>query len=303
VRYAVLILAQLAVGSAAILARSGLSAGLAPLPLTAWRMTLACAILLPVLRLLRRGRDAATPVRPPVPRLVVAGALLAAHFWAWFASLEHVSVARSTLLVSTTPVWTALGAWALTRKPPSVRFWLGLAIALVGALFVTGAAGSLRTYGGRAALGDSLAIFGAMCIAAYFVATRDLQTSLGTWRVVAWTYTAAALALWGCIGGSPGGSRALPPAPQAWWAALGLAVLPQLAGHTMLNWSLKHVPTSTVATTTLLEPVLAGAFAWALFGEALSATQIAGAAVLLAGVGIVLGVSEGGRASSRGPGG
>jgi len=289
-RYAVLILAQLAVGSAAILARSGLSAGLAPLPLTAWRMTLACAILLPCLCLLRRPGAGALRARRSVPRLLVAGALLGCHFWAWFASLEHISVARSTLLVSTTPIWTALGTGALTRRLPPPRFWMGLEIALVGALLVTGVAGGPSAYGGGAALGDSLAVLGAICIAAYFLASRDLQTDLGTWRVVAWTYTTAAVVLWGCIGCRVGGSGAWPPSRQAWLAALGLALLPQLAGHTMLNWSLKHFTTSTVATTTLLEPVIAGALAWAVLGESLTSLQILGAAVLLAGVGLVLGM-------------
>jgi len=58
----------------------------------------------------------------------------------------------------------------------------------------------------------------------------------------------------------------------------------------MLNWSLKHFTTSTVATTTLLEPVIAGALAWAVLGESLTSLQILGAAVLLAGVGLVLGM-------------
>src|SRR5665213_3798706 len=38
--------------------------------------------------------------------LVVAGALLALHFAAWIASLKFASVAISTLLVCSTPVWT-----------------------------------------------------------------------------------------------------------------------------------------------------------------------------------------------------
>src|SRR4051812_25559434 len=100
----VLLLAQLAVGSAALMARAGLQAGLAPLPLSAWRLTIA-SIVLGVVLVLVVGRGQQTPLaRADRRRLLIAGVLLGLHFAAWFASLQYIPVARSTLLVTSAPL-------------------------------------------------------------------------------------------------------------------------------------------------------------------------------------------------------
>src|ERR1700684_3176338 len=95
-----------AVASASLLARLGLDAGMSALQLAMWRLTFASVIL--VAWRLRAGSPAPA-LRPEVKvRLAVAGFFLALHFVAWFVSLRAVPVARSTLLVSTTPLWTGL---------------------------------------------------------------------------------------------------------------------------------------------------------------------------------------------------
>src|SRR5687767_3819180 len=96
--YAILVFAQLAVGSAAILARAGLSDGLGPISLSAWRLTVASTALLLIgsLRLIGRQTPARLATRD-TGLLILAGILLGLHFATWFASLQRIPVARSTL--------------------------------------------------------------------------------------------------------------------------------------------------------------------------------------------------------------
>lgn len=280
-----MLLAQVALGSGAIFARYGLEAGLSPRSLTFWRMALAFAM---VSAILRPATGPGAPLSPSLrvtARLCVAGVALAIHFWTWFGSLELIPVARSTLLVSTTPVWTALLLWALTRRPPAVRFWGGLALGMFGAWLVTG--GSHMGVSGPGA-GDLLAVAGAIAFGAYLLLTAELQSQLGTRRVVAWTYGSAALTFLGVILMCGSDGAFWPGNARAWFAVLGLAAAPQLLGHTLLNWSLRHYSASTVAAATLVEPVVAGSFAWVLFGETIAAYQAAGALILILGVAVVL---------------
>lgn len=298
--YAILLLSQLAVGSAAILARWGLGAGLPALALTAWRLALASAALLPGLRM-RRLSGISTRVPPRwILRLVAAGLALAGHFWTWFASLQHISVARSTLLVSTTPVWAALGMWVVRGRPPGARFWLGLVPALAGAWLVTGCPAVLPASARAPVIsaGDLLATVGAILIAVYFLLTADLQRHLGTARVVAWTYSSAAVAMVLVTTLSLPLSSAWPARPAAWQSVVGMALLPQLAGHTMMNWSLRHFSAATVGTATLLEPVFAGALAWWILGERVSVLQMVGGLVLLGSIAFILTDRQAGRTSS-----
>lgn len=278
--YTVLLLAQLAIGSAALLARVGLSAGLSALALSAWRLSVAWAVL----ALVPSGRAPAPLSASVRVRLVLAGICLGAHFATWFASLARIPVARSTLLVTTSPLFAGLAGRFLLGSPIGGRFWSGLGVAMGGAVMVMGGPASL----GRGAwTGDLLALGGAALIAAYLLLVEDLQPVLGTHRVLVWTTASAALALWGPVL-AIGGVGALPAAPDAWLSILGMALIPQLLGHTALNWSLHHFPARIVGAATLLEPVFAAALAWWLLAETLTGLQLAGAAVLLAGVGLAL---------------
>lgn len=288
--YAVLIGAQLAVGSAALMARAGLAAGLSPLALSAWRLTIASAILL----LLRSGRRSA-PVAPlssrEAARLLAAGICLGLHFATWFASLQLVPVASSTLLVNTSPIWTGIAAGLFLKRRLPVTFWIGVAIAVPGAYLVVATPGALSGSHASPRFGDGLAVAGAIFIAAYLLLVQDLIPRLGTNHVVAWTYTTAAVSLWP-VTLLAGPSSALPRSAAAWLAVIGMALVPQLMGHTAMNWSLRRFSAGVVAATTLLEPVFAAALAWWLLAEPLTARQGIGACILLLGVGLALAPRE-----------
>jgi len=71
---------------------------------------------------------------------------------------------------------------------------------------------------------------------------------------------------------------------SAYLFALGLALGPQLLGHTAYNWSLKHVSPTFVAVVTLGEPVGSALLAWLFFGESFAPLQGAGFVLLLGGI-------------------
>lgn len=65
---------------------------------------------------------------------------------------------------------------------------------------------------------------------------------------------------------------------------LGLALGPQLVGHTAYNWSLRHVSATFIAVVTLGEPVVSAFLAFFLFGEGFAPLQAVGFALLLVGI-------------------
>jgi drug/metabolite transporter (DMT)-like permease len=67
-----------------------------------------------------------------------------------------------------------------------------------------------------------------------------------------------------------------------------MALIPQLIGHTAMNWSLKHFTAAAVGAATLLEPIFAAALAWWLFHESVTPHQALGALILLIGVSVAL---------------
>ena len=222
-----------------------------------------------------------------------AGIALGVHFAAWIGSLLYTSVAASTLLVTTTPIWTELYDVARERRPPARAYVVALVLALAGvALIAFGHAAIPAPIANRALLGDALALAGSVAIGVYLIVVRAAGTNpdgsrLGTRRIVARTYTWGALVLVAFSFATREG----PPSyadGAAWAGILAMAFVSQLLGHTALNAALRDFSPSVVAMTTLLEPIVAAVFAAFVFRETLSWQAAVGGVSILAAVAVTL---------------
>jgi drug/metabolite transporter (DMT)-like permease len=245
-----------------------------------WRMVFATALIAPSgVRALGRRRP---PLRALAPALA-AGVLLAAHFATWLTSLQYTTVAASVTLVTTVPIWVALFAW-IGGAAPTRGVGAGLALAIVGGAMI----GFGDLHGGSAPLlGDALALAGAITVAGYFLLGRRAQRaglSTSGYAFVAYATAALVLLPLPALLGAP--YLDWPAATWGWIVAM--AAVPQLIGHTGLNWANRHLDPTVVATVTLLEPIGAGLLAWLLFTEVPGTLTLLGAPVLLTGVALVV---------------
>lgn len=285
-RYLVLGGGVLVAASASIMIRGAQQLGVPSPAIAAGRLGLAALILLPI-ALLHAGREIRGLRGREVLLGVGSGVFLAGHFSAWIFSLEYTSVASSVALVSTTPLWIALAALVLFREPPAPLTWVGVLVTVAGSAFIGFSDGS-GADARNALLGDALALLGALAMTGYMLIGRSLQRRLSTLAYIWLVYTSAAavLALAALAGGYAGGAEIAPPAypPAAYLLLLGLAVGPQLLGHTAFNWSLRHLSATFVAVATLGEPIGSALLALLIFGQAFAPLQLAGFVVLLTGI-------------------
>jgi drug/metabolite transporter (DMT)-like permease len=283
VRFAVLLAGICGVASAALLARFGLDSGASAIALSALRLTVASLVLIPFVVF---GRSAPRVRRDDFWRVSLAGIFLALHFATWIASLEYVSIARSTLLVATSPLWAGLLGFVIPALKPKPIFWLGLGIAAVGTFLVAIQDPGSTAHKGPPWVGDLLAVTGAICIIPYLLLSQQVQGRAGTLSTITWIYAAAAasLLLWLI----PLHQLKVPTGQNEWLSILGMAIFAQLLGHSALNVSLKKFSAAQVATATLLEPVFAALLAWVFLAERVSLLQSLGGVILLVGVSISL---------------
>ena len=283
--FVVLGVGLLAISFGAILARLAQGAGLPSLAIAALRLGLAALIVSPLA--LWQSRRALLSMTSRQLRLTLgAGFFLAVHFASWISSLEYTSVASSTALVTTNLLWIAIAAYLFSGEKPGRLMALGMVVSLSGSLLIfwsdSGNSSSRGAPGSNPLLGNALAVFGSWCFSAYLLIGRRLRADLSLAAYVWLAYGAAAvILLLAC------GVAAVPltgyGAP-AYWFALGLALGPQLLGHTAYNWSLKHVSPSFVALVTLGEPVGCAALAWFFFDESFALLQGIGFILLLGGI-------------------
>jgi drug/metabolite transporter (DMT)-like permease len=191
--------------------------------------------------------------------------------------------------VDTQPVLVA-GASALwLKESPNRGQWIGILIAVAGAMIVGLSDASGANAGApHALLGDVLAFSGGVAGALYYLAGRRLRQSLDLWPYVALVYGAClgVLLLFALVMDTP----LVPQPPREMAIFTALALGPMMLGHTGMNWALRYLPAYVVNLTVLGEPVGATLLAAVLPGirEIPAPLTLAGGAVLLAGILITL---------------
>jgi drug/metabolite transporter (DMT)-like permease len=265
--------------------------GLPPLAIAAGRLGLAALLLLPI--------SAATGALGPrglrswtggdLRLAMVSGLLLALHFAAWISSLALTSVASSVTLVTTTPIWVAIGGALFLGERPGRGALAGIAVATAGAvgLALSDAGGGGPPGGsvGEGVLGDALAVVGAIAGSGYFLAGRALRARRPLTEYVQLAYGVAGIALVVLAGLTGAPLSGYPPA--AYLLLLLLALGPQLVGHSSFNWVLRFLAPSTVAAVILAEPIGSMVLASQVLGEPLTLPKALAAAVILSGIYLV----------------
>ena len=281
---AVLVLAVLGVSLSGPLVRLSDAHALA---VAVWRLVFSLAIIAIPLGMGGSWRQWRTLDRTSLGLALAAGAMLALHFWSWNTSIGMTTIAASVVLVNTQPLIVAGLSAAWLRERPTRTQWLGIGVAMLGALLVAMpdlvSAGSLSVRG-RAAIGDGLALVGAITAAIYYVIGRRLRGLLDLWAYVGLVYGACLVTL---IALALAIDVPLWPQPRRELGIFALLALgPMLLGHTGMNWALKHVRAYQVNIVLLGEPIGATLLAAALPGirETPSPLTLLGGVAVLAGI-------------------
>jgi drug/metabolite transporter (DMT)-like permease len=282
--YLVLAFGVAVVSTASILIRYAQAEGVPSLAIAAVRLAMAALVLTPIVWM-RAGPELRALRRRDLVLALFSGVALAIHFWSWIASLAYTSVASSTVLVTTNPLWVGLASMLILGERPGRRTIGGIALTLIGSLFIFT---SDSPQGGGAALqpdpvrGNLLALLGALAASAYLLLGRALRPRVGLLVYIWLAYGTAALVLLltvGITGHTLAGYSTL-----AYAVMIALALGPQLLGHTAFNWALRHVSATFVAISILGEPIGSALLALLLFGERFAPLQLAGFVLILGGI-------------------
>ncbi|MER5559441.1 DMT family transporter [Streptomyces sp. NPDC048491] len=246
-----------------------------------WRNALAVGALTPVAWFKYRARLRAL-TRREVGLTLGAGALLALHFGLWLPSLSMTSVASSTALCTTTPIWTTLALRLRGHRPPAL-VWSGTLAACVGVLLLTGVDLSLSS---RALAGDALALGGGIAAAGYVLLGAEVRRTVDT---VPYTYLCYGTAAAGLLAASLVSGADLTSYDAGTWVKLAVLTLAaQLLGHSLLNRVVASLGPSVTSTAILLETPGAALIAALWLGQQPPALAYPALLVILAGLALVV---------------
>jgi drug/metabolite transporter (DMT)-like permease len=245
-----------------------------------------CAYALPLLALLAWLEDRRYGPRPLRERLPLwaAGVMFAADLTFWHHSIEAVGAGLATVLGNIQVVLVGLLAWVALGERPDNRALAAIPVVFAGVILISGVIGS-GAYGDDPLLGVSFGVFTAITYALFILILRQGNTDD---RRPAGPLLDATLsaAIFSAIGGIAVGDIDWVPGleSQAWLMLLALSS--QVLGWLLISVSLPRLPAVLTSIVLMLQPVSTVLLGALLLSESPSAVQLAGVAIVIAGVAV-----------------
>jgi drug/metabolite transporter (DMT)-like permease len=130
--------------------------------------------------------------------------------------------------------------------------------------------------------GDFMALLGAVMATGYLLAGRCLRPKMSLGPYITLVYGTAGILL--VIYALLHGDSFFGYSGKDYLLFLLLALVPQLIGHTTVNWALRFFSATLVAVFILGEPVLATLLAFLLLGESIGLDVFLGGTLVLLGI-------------------
>lgn len=253
-----------------------------PALVPAYRLAIAAAIMLPAFRReARRHPGWLTPRR--LRGVLAGGALLALHFVTWTAGARMTTAMNGSLLVNLAPVVMPFLLWFQLGERLNRRELGGTILSLAGIVWL--AVGDFRFDRGHFA-GDVVCFVSMVLFALYLAAARAARDIPGLWLYVVPLYAVAAVfSLAMAIPVAP--VLDVYPAREYLWIAL-LALVPTVAGHTLLNRSMRRLRGQVVTLASSMQFVFSGTLAALFLGETTRPAVYPAAALVAAGALVVV---------------
>lgn len=249
-----------------------------PLIIATYRIGFSAILMLPLF--LKTEKNLHKKMTPKLWLLCsLSGVFLALHFATWLTSIKMTSIASSTVLVNTHPIFILFGTYFIFKEKVSKKAMISIFIALIGSAIITFGDSAI---GQHNLLGDLLAIAGGFFVAAYMLIGRYARQYISVTAYTFIVYTCCTIVL--LFMDFVTGTSLIGYPSSDFVIFLSLAVFCTLLGHSVFSWSLAYLKPTFVSNTILGEPVFATIWAILFLKEFPSVFQLFGGALILIGI-------------------
>lgn len=263
--------------------------------LSAWRLTqVRCtgAFLILLFYVLVRKRESLKTTRVELPWLAAYGVIgFAAVQVGYFIAIARMPISIALIIEFTAPIWIVLYIRFIRKLHVPSMMCLSLGLGFSGLLLVGQVWRGLTLNG----VGMIAAFVDAFALAAYFLMGEKLIAKRSTETLTVWGLGFASL-VWAVV--TPLWSFPTQVFNQqinlqgifknytlpGWVLILWIIVMGTILPYVLILSGLKHLSASTSSVIGMLEPVVAGGFAWWWLSEVLTPIQLIGGAVVIAGI-------------------
>lgn len=270
--YFILFLALISVSSTSLVIRALPS--IPAITLAFWRMLIASAVLWFCSIFIKTkplNKESQFPV-------ALAGVFLGLHFACFFLGVRNTSIANATLLGNTGPVFTVALTFII-YKTISKKVFFSLLIALFGVFLIQ------RPYFHNNlsfSFGNIVSLLSGFCIALVYMIAENIRKENDNISYGRALFFFAAITIGVLCIATNKSLFSFELKDLKWFLFLG--VVPSILGHNSLNYALKYLSPTAIASVPLGEPLIASLLGWFLFEEAVTSNSFQGAPFVLIGI-------------------
>ncbi len=242
-----------------------LSQQLHPLQAQFLRYLMAVLVMLPWVA--RAGVRAYWPTK--VMGQFTRGGVHALGLVCWFLALPHISLAATTAIGFTTPLFVMVGAYLFLSETMRWERWVAAAIGFGGVLVVVGS--GLTGSGGffNLLMLASSPLFAVSYLLTKALTRHDSAPVIVLWQAISISVLSLPMAIWYW------------QAPSMWqWAGFLVAGMLGVVGHYCLTRSFATTDISATQSVKFLDLVWATALGWLVFSELPNSTTLIGGAII-----------------------
>jgi len=264
-----------------------LALAMPPLSASAWRFTIAAALLLAWMRWSAGAWPRYT--RRQWAGLAAAGAVgVAAYSVLFMLALQRVEASRAAVVITINPVFTTLLAAWWFKERFNALVAVGLALAVAGAATVMTQGAPWKLLAGDVGLGEWLLLGCVATWTSYSLMGKRLMAGIDSLAATAITATVGCVLLWVAAFAVEGRATVWASvanlSPQGWGVLLYMAVGAAVLAYAWFYRGIAELGAGVASSYISLVPVIGVASSVLLLDEPLNASLLVGGSMALAGV-------------------
>lgn len=209
----------------------------------------------------------------------IAGVSFAADLASWHLGILRTTLANATLFGNSATLIYPLYGFLIARAWPSRTQGLALVLAAIGAALLMGQSYSLNP---RNLAGDLLCLLAGILYTLYFIGMARARDTMAPLPALMLSSIAGVLPL--LIFALALGEKVL---PDHWGPLIGLALCSQVIGQGLMIYALGQLSPLVVGLALLIQPMMAAAIGWSVYGERLGLADLTGAILVAAALVLV----------------
>ena len=249
--YIALFIAIISVSFSAILIKLSTAE---PLSIAFYRLLFTVFLILPFVLFVKKIRSEILNLdKKNLLIMICIGVILAAHFAFWITSLDYTSVACSVILVTAHPILVGPVSHFFLKEKLSILNTLGIIISVTGVIILVLVNRNPSEQLIDPLRGNILAILGGVMAGLYILGGRKVRKNVSIVSYAFIVYSVGTIVLFIlCLGFK---SELVNISSYDFQLFLLMAVMAGILGHTLYNWSLKHIRASVASVSLLGEPL------------------------------------------------